>query len=80
MYLIACQDLSTVSIVQANGLLVDERSSGSSLGLSITYYTGHYQIRFIHDGTKGHSESIAKLSSFMNSTRGFSVDVTVGRF
>lgn len=76
MYLIACQDLSTVSFVLARAIQ-NERSSGTGLRFSVTHYTWDYQIRLIHDCTKRYSKSIAELSAFMDSAGGLGVDVAV---
>lgn len=53
----------------------DERSSWTGLGLAVTDNTGDDEIGVVHDSTKGYSQCIAQLSTFMDCTGGLSIDV-----
>ena len=56
------------------------RSSWSGFGLAVANNNGAYEIGFVHDGTKRHTESVAELATFMDRPRSLSVDMTIRRW
>lgn len=54
---------------------VNIRCGGTTLGLTITNHAGHNQVGLVHDRTKRHRQSITQLSTLMDGTRRFRIDV-----
>ena len=55
---------------------VPRSSRWARFSFSIPYNTGNYKVRVVHHGTEGNAEGITQLSTFMDCSWCFGVDVT----
>jgi hypothetical protein len=66
-----CARLSGINVL----ISMPGSCSWTSLSLAVTNNAGNDKTRVIHDGAKGDTESITKFTTFMNGSRGFSIDM-----
>lgn len=66
---------TTVSQVSCSGE-IDLRCSRTTLGLTISNNAGDNQVWVIHDCTKRDSQRVTELTTFMDGSWGFGIDVT----
>lgn len=72
----ACHELLAVSHALIRTANLNERSGRARFGFAVTDHAGCNQIWVVHDGAKGHGESVTQLSTLVDRPRRFGVDVT----
>ena len=50
--------------------------SGTGLGLTVTNDASDDEVGLVHDGTEGHAQGVAELTTLVDGSGGLSVDVT----
>lgn len=64
--------LSGVNVLES----VPRCGSGAGLGFTVTDDAGYDEVGLIYDCSEGDTERVSQLSTFMDSTRSFGIDVT----